>query len=211
MSANSSGVILNKPQYTRRWFPQRTRSTFEKHLLPFAGKPLLYVEIGVFEARSLRWMLTNVLTHPDSRALGIDPWDLKADQKYDATRKHDMTAVMERAEHNVMPWSYRKASLVRADSAIWLRSPENFIEPESIDILYIDGDHKRDRVIDDINAGWPYVKVGGRIIFDDYENRVRKRDHVKQAVDEYFLPNFKDLIEPWYKDRFQIAFVKVGE
>ena len=49
-------------------------------LKDFKDKPnLRYLEIGVFEGRSLLWMLENILTHPSSAATAIDmfPGDLE--------------------------------------------------------------------------------------------------------------------------------------
>ncbi len=195
-------VTPNKPQFTRRWFKYRTKSTFVKYLLPLAGQQMCYVEIGVFEAASLRWMLENVLTHPNSSAIGIDPWE--------KTRKLDaeyMDGVYQRAKHNIEPWRDR-CGLIRKSSTDLLASP--FFVPESIDLLYIDGDHNKAGVIKDIDLGWPLVKTGGRVIFDDYENRIPKHGHVKQAIEEYFLPEYEGRFEWWYKDRHQVAFRKVG-
>jgi len=62
-------------RFTRNWFRRRNQATFEEYVLPmWAGKPITYLEIGVYEGQSLTWMMQNVLTHPDSRAVGIDPW-----------------------------------------------------------------------------------------------------------------------------------------
>lgn len=193
---------LNTPQYTRRWFRHRTKSTFEKYLLPFAGQKLFYVEIGVFEARSMRWMLENVLTHPESRAVGIDPW--LATRKLDAEYMND---VWMRAMHNVRPWT--DMCMLDRELSSKVLSDGSFL-PESIDILYIDGDHNKPGVIKDIDLGWPLVKPGGHVIFDDYENRIEKSNHVKQAIEEYFRPEYSGRFEPWYKYRYQIAFKKVS-
>ena len=43
------------------------------HFAPYRGRPgLRYLEVGVFEGRSLLWMIDQVLTHPSSQATGID-------------------------------------------------------------------------------------------------------------------------------------------
>ena len=62
-------------QYTRNWFCLRDLATFREYIMPqWKDKPIKYLEIGVFEGMSMVWMLHNVLTHPDSRAVGVDPW-----------------------------------------------------------------------------------------------------------------------------------------
>lgn len=40
--------------------------------------------------------------------------------------------------------------------------------PDGIDLLFIDGDHRRQGVISDFNAYFPLVNSGGFIVFDDY-------------------------------------------
>ncbi|MDE2020045.1 MAG: class I SAM-dependent methyltransferase [Patescibacteria group bacterium] len=42
------------------------------------------------------------------------------------------------------------------------------IPDETIDYLYIDGDHSYDGICKDIRASWPKVKPGGIIQFNDY-------------------------------------------
>ena len=65
--------------FSEDWFTGRL-STWKRVLLQFKGKSnLQYLEIGVYEGRSILWMLENVLTHPTSNATGIDifPGQLK--------------------------------------------------------------------------------------------------------------------------------------
>ena len=40
--------------------------------------------------------------------------------------------------------------------------------PEGIDLLFIDGDHRRHGVISDFERYFPLINSGGFIIFDDY-------------------------------------------
>lgn len=55
---------------------------------------------------------------------------------------------------------------------------------ESIDFLFIDGNHKYDVVKKDLTLWYPKVKIGGIISGHDYTNPCG----VKQAVDEFFHP-----------------------
>ncbi len=57
------------------------------------------------------------------------------------------------------------------------------VQDESIDTLFIDGDHTYEGVKKDIEAWMPKVKKGGTIIFHDYK-RDRAHEGVEQAVDE---------------------------
>ena len=98
-------------QFTRGWFLGRNRRTFCKYVVPqWAGKPIIYLEIGVFEGLSMVWMMQQILTHPDSRAVGIDPW-LQSRKLDEAT----MDVVRKSAYHNIEPYQDR-CRLVRANS-----------------------------------------------------------------------------------------------
>jgi hypothetical protein len=71
---DSKGYVFSKD-----WFSGRI-PLWEHLMEPYVGKPgLNYLEIGVFEGRSLIWMLENVLTAPTARATAIDifPDDLE--------------------------------------------------------------------------------------------------------------------------------------
>ena len=57
-----------------------------------------------------------------------------------------------------------------------------------IDLLFIDGDHSLDGVLNDFNLYKDLVNVGGYIVFDDYYDNVHSPD-VKKALDEIILPN----------------------
>jgi predicted O-methyltransferase YrrM len=58
---------------------------------------------------------------------------------------------------------------------------KNFVS--SVDILFIDGDHKYDGVINDFNLYSDLVKSGGYIVFDDYNDYIYSPE-VKIAVDD---------------------------
>jgi hypothetical protein len=58
--------------FTQDWFTRKSPA-WEVVLKDLAGKPdLQYLEVGVYEGRSVVWVLENILTHPTSHATGID-------------------------------------------------------------------------------------------------------------------------------------------
>lgn len=58
------------------------------------------------------------------------------------------------------------------------------------DWVYLDGDHSYDSVLADLNAWFPKVKIGGRIVCDDYTWVDEKRTQsVKAAVDTFLRAN----------------------
>ena len=64
----------------------------------------------------------------------------------------------------------------------------NLFENESIDFIYIDGNHRYEYVKKDIENYFPKIKHGGIISGHDYEisERTFHIKGVKKAVDEYF-------------------------
>jgi predicted O-methyltransferase YrrM len=121
-------------------------------LEPFAGKPnVRYLEIGVAEGRSLLWVLDNILTHPTSRATGIDPFMV-------AGHEARLRANIEKSS------GPEKTRLIKGFSQDVL--PD--LEPDSYDIIYIDGSHLAGDVMFDSVYTWRLLRDGGLVIHDDY-------------------------------------------
>jgi predicted O-methyltransferase YrrM len=117
----------------------------------FKDKPnLRYLEIGVYEGRSLLWMLENILIDPSSRATAIDmfPGDLE-----------------ERFRANLNLSGFRdKVTVLKGTSQRQLRS----LPFDSFDIIYIDGSHLAKHVYMDAALSWDLLRTDGLLIFDDY-------------------------------------------
>jgi len=166
---------------TTAWFSRRAKDNFEKFLKPLADQPVTYIEIGVFEGASATWICENVLTHPDSRGYGIDPWP--------PTRKRteeQMDEIHKRAIENLEPYA-KKFELIKSSSTDVLRS--NRFKPNSADVIYIDGMHFAPNVMTDAVQAFIILKVGGIMIFDDYSADIGKHGIlcVKPAVDAFIL------------------------
>ena len=59
-------------QFTTDMFENRIK-TFHKALINYHNKPnIQYLEVGLYEGRSLLWVLENILIHPSSSLTGID-------------------------------------------------------------------------------------------------------------------------------------------
>lgn len=188
---------LGHYQFTRNWFRNRNLATFREKVHPeWAGKPIVYLELGVFEGQSLCWMLEHVLTHPDSRAVGVDPWLMTEKLNDDL-----MSDVMTLAYNNVRAFNCR-CQLYRANSAEILRimNKQGFagITKNSLDICLIDGNHNALAVLDDCLLVLQLMKPGGWMMFDDVVNAHEKKDHVKQGL-EMFLAQAGDRVKEVWK------------
>jgi hypothetical protein len=183
-------------EFTRRWFKTRNQQTWS-HFLKEGwgdGRPIRMLQIGVFEGMDLVWCFQNILTHPDSRCLAIDPWlaTRKLDQEY-------MDAVRRRAIHNLSPWN---------DKWVWHAGKSQIILPELIelnhpkfDLAVIDGDHNAPVVFKDAENCLRLVRSGGWIVFDDVRNRHHKRNHVADGLDR-FLRYYGDEVKVIWKHRY---------
>lgn len=192
--------------FTRKWFLNRNLPTFRKFVYPrWAAIPCLYLEIGVFEGQSAVWMLQRVLTHPNSRAVLIDPWLMTTKLSADF-----MQSVMERALFNTRHWD--NCRLLRANSAEALRRMTRRggflgVEKNSVDVCMIDGNHNALAVMDDARLCLQLVKPGGWLMFDDVENDRRKKDHVRDGL-RVFLEESKSQVSLVVKHRYMEIYEK---
>jgi predicted O-methyltransferase YrrM len=152
--AGVSAPVATGPKgylFTADWF-SRAQPLWRSILSDRAGRPALhYLEIGVFEGRSLVWMLDNVLTAPSARATVIDPFfDADVEARFDNN--------LERSGHP------GKVTVKKGLSQVELRR----LPLDSFDVIYIDGSHTADDVLADAVLSWDLLRDGGLLIFDDY-------------------------------------------
>lgn len=144
--------------------------------------PINMIQIGVFEGMDLVWCCQQILTHPGSRVVAIDPWapTTKLDKDY-------MEAVEARARHNLLaPQCTEKVSIVKGFSQRVLADmAKNPLHRESYDLIVIDGDHNSKPVYEDAVQSFELAKSGGWLVFDDVRNRVDKTDHVQEGINRF--------------------------
>ncbi len=173
-------------QFTKDWFRGRNARTFTNKVRPaWAGKAAVYLEIGVWEGQSLVWMLQHVLTNPNSRAYGVDPWLMQ-----NRHPTEEMEANYVRARHNLAPWAGR-CSLHRATSHDFLqictwRQSRHFapLRPGQVDICMIDGNHDADTVARDAAGVLQMLRPGGWMLFDDVVDHPDKPGAVWDGIKE---------------------------
>ena len=130
-----------------------------------AMKPRLLVELGVDRGESyFAFCQSAAENKTGTRCFGIDAW--RGDQHaggYDETTFAQVSA-HNRANYNAF------SALIRAsfDAAL------DQFEPESIDILHLDGLHTETAVRHDVDSWLPKVRPGGIILLHDVN--VRRRD-----------------------------------
>ena len=181
--------------FTSDWHSWNSAGQWEIALKPYAGKPAVrYLEIGVYEGRSFLWMLDNVLTHPDSRAVAVD---LFADDTY-PDLEQVFRANLKQSGHA------GKADVRCGLSQNVLRT----LTDNAFDVVYIDGSHRACDVFVDLALSWLLLKDGGLLILDDYgNNRHWPTDLRPQASIDAFLSAFRNEIEVLHS-KYQIILRK---
>lgn len=153
-------------QFAEDWFSHNIPlwvGLFEGH----AARPgLRYLEIGLWEGRSFLWMLDHILTHPSSRATGID------------------IELSDRLRQNLeLSGAAGRVTLIEGASQVALRK----LPAASQDIVYIDGSHTAPDVLEDMVLCWRLLSPGGLMILDDYRWK-GFRDPERPALPDELLP-----------------------
>jgi predicted O-methyltransferase YrrM len=168
---------------------------WREYLAEFAGRSgLSMLEIGSFEGRSATWFLSNILTHSTARLVCIDPFYNHLPEL--------------RFEHNIrLTGARHKVRTIKDSSAMIL--PD--LEPESFDIIYVDGSHLAPDVMFDAMMSWELLKPGGMLIFDDYKWEEQRPLGLRPrlAID-LFLDSHSGQYQLIHKD-YQVAVRKIAD
>jgi hypothetical protein len=118
------------PEFSNTWFNERTLPIWEKHVKDL--KINSYLEIGVSEGQSMRWVLENL--KPDY-AVGVDHWKDAKGRNHEHYEKAKAVC-----EENLSSWiSDGTVELHQMDSFEYLC--EACFDDKTFDLIYIDGNH----------------------------------------------------------------------
>lgn len=167
------------------WF-EPNEHIFNAYLSQFKDKPVTFLQIGAFAGHCSKFLLDNILTHPDSHLYDVDTWegswehtdiDFKAlEAEYDSTLD----------EH------IKSGKLIKNKM-----TSDEFFKDNKIrfDFIYVDGDHRKAQVERDCLNSIKAIKLGGIIAFDDYTWNLNKAD--EEEIPFYalaaFIPRHKEL------------------
>lgn len=176
-------------QFTKDWTSHFTDSWLTI-LKPLIGKKIQGIEIGCYEGRSTVWFMQHIFTHNLSHLYCIDPdWDKAAGKRFDV---------------NIVEGGYaRKVSKIISDA--W---PVMSRFDLSVDFIYLDGNHEGWHVLEDAVTAIRALKVGGILLFDDYEipAKATMRHTPRPAIDAFCLL-YDDYVEVIYQG-YQLAVRK---
>lgn len=186
------------PIFSTDWFSHHI-PIWTNILQELKGKPIEAIEIGSFEGRSSRWLMENVLTHPDAHLTCIDTF--KGPITYKSPDFHNIFDIF---NHNLQPFQ-TKLNVLVGDSRVIVPKLE-----EQYDFAYIDGSHKAADVLEDAIHVFRLLKPNGILIFDDYlweKGGPLPIDNPKIAIDA-FLSIYSDKLIVLHKD-YQIIVRKL--
>jgi predicted O-methyltransferase YrrM len=146
---------------------------------------LVIVEIGSFEGRGSIVLHDYLCQHKESQLYCIDPFDneyVKGNEKM-AFWDSACNGQLERFRKNTSGYSKIIEWKGTSDDKI------PFLENNSVDFVYIDGDHSPEQVYLDAVNMFPKMKKNGIILFDDYQ-WVKNGIVTAQGIDK-FLNEFK--------------------
>lgn len=116
---------------------------------------------------------------PGLRLTCVDPWRAYGDYREKKNDQARLDAAYETTVKTLAPYA---CSILRMTST----EAATQIPDESLEFVYIDGNHAAEYVTADLQAWTPKVKRGGIVAGHDYFERPSKGwIHVKQAVDDF--------------------------
>lgn len=133
----------------------------------------IMVEIGVYTGESTEVFQQSGMF---KTIHAVDPWLDGYDYNEDIADSCNMDIVEELFDKRVK--DYKEINKIKSNSM----DAVSLFEDNSLDFIYIDGDHSYEAVKKDILSWRPKVKTGGIIAGHDYE----LYEEVKKAVDEIF-------------------------
>jgi len=128
----------------------------------YINRPIHYLEIGTFNGANLFSVAGSYGAHAESQLHCIDPWidyDDYPEYKGEQSSSYDtFLQNLEKSEHK------EKIAVHRGFS----HQIVPMFADDFFDIIYIDGNHEPEYVLEDAVLSFRKLKKGGMMIFDDY-------------------------------------------
>lgn len=139
-------------------------------------RPIRAVEIGT---KAGHWAVRFLIAVPRGELWCIDPWRVDQGDNLPpgvgATEESFMKWLV-----NMRPWLGKRVWPMRCKSWETLAS---YIIPGDIDLLWIDGDHRYEAVIEDLRVWVPRVRQGGLIAGHDWTGGWQEQ--IRKAVNDW--------------------------
>ena len=161
------------------WFPKL-------NVHEYADKAINYLEIGTFYGANVLSVTNTYGCHKDSQLYCIDPWE---DYEEYPEYKNEQSTIYKKFLLNIEQSEHRhKINVNRGYS----HSEIPKFEDEFFDIIYIDGNHEPEYVLEDAVLSFRKLKTNGIMIFDDYG--WGGPDLTKRGIDAFFNGYHKRIV-----------------
>ena len=198
--------MKSEKKYTVSWFSEV--GALENVLKDLNKESELhFLEIGCYEGKSTTWFIDNYRKNGKSTITCVDPW-LPYSQVDNKDVEFNLNGVKDRFEHNVKTTGkIDKVVIKHGKSNEMLFDSE--VRGKQYDLIFIDGNHTTKYVMEDSVLSWGLLKIGGIMVFDDYQWRLHQRETLrpKLAVDS-FCKVYGDYLQIVYNG-YRLAIKKI--
>ena len=134
------------------------------HFVPYntSPKPINYLEIGTFYGANILSVEATYGSHPDSKMYCIDPWE---DYDEYSEYRNEQPKIYETFIENIEKSGKKNKFIVKRG---YSNNEVPNLPDDFFDIIYIDGNHEPEYVMEDAVLSFRKLKKGGIMIFDDY-------------------------------------------
>jgi len=128
----------------------------------YKDKPINYLEIGAFYGANIISVGLSYGLHNESKLFCIDPWeDYNEYNEY----KNEQPHIYETFNENIKNSGFQDKIIINRG---YSNKEIHKFDDDFFDIIYIDGNHEPEYVLEDAVISFRKLKVNGIMIFDDY-------------------------------------------
>ena len=192
-------------------FHEFTQKSIQQ-LIVLYGSPKTVIEIGCFEGHTT-FGLTEMMVqqNPNYKHYAIDPYDMSDDLPLDVLNEAGQLFIS-----NLEEFKYKDNVEFIHDTS-WNGLLKLLHRGVKADLIYIDGDHRAETVLEDLVLSFNLIDVGGVILCDDCvswkhqdsEQRYNLQSSPKLAVDNFIQCNWDKVEVLTLNNGYQTAFRKI--
>ncbi len=173
--------------------------------------PISYLELGVFEGRSLFWVIENIFHSEKDFAVAVDRFPITEQRSTREIFFQNLEACPRKKQVRIMEMDFRSGLIQLAQ------------ENRKFDFIYEDGSHISSETMETLCLAWPLLKENGLLVIDDYEwNRSLPSEFSNSFAIDAFLKMHRQELQLIRQDhqvvikkiptkRFDLDSLEIGE
>jgi predicted O-methyltransferase YrrM len=131
----------------------------------YKDRKINYLEIGTYYGANLLYFGETYGLHNESKLYCIDPWE---DYEEYSEYKNEQPLIYESFIKNVEKSGFKEKIIINRG---YSNKEIPKFEDDFFDIIYIDGNHEPEYVLEDAVLSFRKLKKNGILIFDDYDGK----------------------------------------